>query len=514
MSTSRAFKPIFGPSYRLFLDQLAPQSTRGTKCAPGKQLLSSRSTNPVCLSCRYNFASNPHRRQLRFSSSSSSTSSSSSNSTTPPKPPGSGNGAATNNNNATEQRNPPSPPSSSSAPPSFSPPSSESEFQSQSQPQPEPEQVAAEPPPPPNPDRQQQLPPNPDLPSAQNSRRSKLNRSVSAFMDRAQTTLFAASQRINDLTGYSSIETLKAHISGVEAALAAAQAALHAARSSYKTAVASRAATQREVTTLLARQKTWTPADFERFTALYRQDYELEAAVAQRADELEEAEREAERLGRELSAGILSRYHEEQIWSDKIRRMSTWGTWGLMGVNVLLFLVFQFGAEPWRRRRLVRGFEQKVREALEEERRKERVLREENDGLRRQVEEGAAATAAAVATANAAADATAAVAASAGEIPVAVEAEQTSPVADIIEPPLVVVAAEEDPMSKISWKEAFSSPEYWYWQADRWKAMLADLSSERKVAISMRDVSLIALEGVVAGAAISGAIALAFIRRP
>ena len=47
--------------------------------------------------------------------------------------------------------------------------------------------------------------------------------------------------------------------------------------------------------------------------------------------------------------------------------MSTWGTWGLMGVNVLLFLIFQIGVEPWRRKRLVKGFEDKVMEALERE---------------------------------------------------------------------------------------------------------------------------------------------------
>lgn len=326
-------------------------------------------------------------------------------------------------------------------------------------------------------------------------------------MDRAQTTLFAASQRINDLTGYSGIETLKTHISGIESALATAQSTLHAARSSYKTAVSSRSATQREVTTLLARQKTWTPADFERFTALYRQDYELEAAVTNRAEELEDAEREAERLGRELSAGILSRYHEEQIWSDKIRRMSTWGTWGLMGVNVLLFLVFQFGAEPWRRRRLVKGFEQKVREALEEDwKRKdarEERMRDENDALWMQfmeeIEQGEKAAGAADADALPAA---------------VVEAEQTSAASDVAaeEPPSRSVP-EDEPLSKISWQEAFSGPEYWYWLADRWKAVFADLSSERKVAISMRDVSLIALEGVAAGAAFSGAIAIFFIRR-
>jgi hypothetical protein len=58
------------------------------------------------------------------------------------------------------------------------------------------------------------------------------------------------------------------------------------------------------------------------------------------------------------------RYHEEQIWSDKIRRASTWGTFALMGINVLLFVVVQVGLEPWRRKRLVRGFEEKVKEAV------------------------------------------------------------------------------------------------------------------------------------------------------
>ena len=38
-----------------------------------------------------------------------------------------------------------------------------------------------------------------------------------------------------------------------------------------------------------------------------------------------------------------------------------------MGVNVLLFLVFQIGVEPWRRGRLVKGFEEKVVEAIERE---------------------------------------------------------------------------------------------------------------------------------------------------
>ncbi|KAI1386235.1 Mdm33 family-domain-containing protein [Hypoxylon trugodes] len=478
MSTSRALMPIFGSSCRIFdqlVPQLASQSTR--------KFISSRPSIPICPSCRHSYSPILSRRQLQFSSSSSSSSNS-----TPPKPP---------NNNDAQSNSPaghhnPTPPF---PPPPF-PETPQSEPSKPPTPQQQQHQQSAPPPPEyePEPEPEPQKPADPNLPSTQNSRRSSLNRQLSAFMDRAQTTLFAASQRINDLTGYSGIETLKSQISTLEADLASAQASLHAARGAYKHAVAERASTQREVTALLARQKTWSPADFERFTALYRQDYELEAAVASRASELEEAEHTVERLGRELSAGILSRYHEEQIWSDKIRRMSTWGTWGLMSVNVLLFLVFQFGAEPWRRKRLVKGFEEKVREALEEERRLDEKEREVERERRRVEELNAAATAAA-------------------EAPVAIKVAEPEPKPTEAEltHDLITIEKPWPPRINISWqdiRETLFDPNWW-------KALFIDLSSDRRIAIRMRDVSLIALEGAAAGAAIVSTIlsAVLFIRR-
>ncbi|KAJ2987565.1 hypothetical protein NUW58_g4436 [Xylaria curta] len=234
-----------------------------------------------------------------------------------------------------------------------------------------------------------------------------------------------------------------------------------------------------------------------------RQDYELEASVGKRATELEEAEREAERLGRELGAGILARYHEEQIWSDKIRRMSTWGTWGLMGMNILLFLVLQFGAEPWRRRRLVRGFEEKVREALAEE----RAARDEAERV---------ATAAAIAAAPAVPVATPPIADSVEETtgdesegePVLIAASDV----DVPDPNLISHPSPnlESPLDnhppKRSWREAFIDPSYW-------RSALVDLASERTIALRMRDVSLIAIEGLVTGAAIAGTVAIFLVRR-
>lgn len=203
-----------------------------------------------------------------------------------------------------------------------------------------------------------------ELPSHTESRRTDLSKRFSHLMDTVQSNIFTASQRLNDLTGYSGIEALKKSIESQESLVTSTRQAVKAARAAYSSAVATRSATQREVNDLLQRKHNWSPSDLERFTSLYRSDHANEQAEQRAHDELGRCEREAEEASNALAKSILARYHEEQIWSDKIRQMSTWGTWGLMGVNVLLFLIFQVAVEPWRRRRLVKGFEEKVQEAL------------------------------------------------------------------------------------------------------------------------------------------------------
>jgi sensitive to high expression protein 9 len=203
-----------------------------------------------------------------------------------------------------------------------------------------------------------------ELPSTSERRRTQLSKRFTHVMDHLQTNVFTASQRLNDLTGYSGIEALKDSITKQEALVSSTRARVQQAKDSYTDSIATRSTSQREINDLLQRKNSWTPQELERFTALYRSDHTNEIAEQQAQLQLTEAERLAEDASTELSKNILARYHEEQIWSDKIRRMSTWGTWGLMGVNVLLFLVFQVLVEPWRRARLVRGFDEKVREAL------------------------------------------------------------------------------------------------------------------------------------------------------
>jgi sensitive to high expression protein 9 len=97
-------------------------------------------------------------------------------------------------------------------------------------------------------------------------------------MDNVQSNIFVASQRLNDLTGYSGIEALKKEIEAQEAKVQSTRAAVKEARSTYSAAVATRSTTQREVNDLLQRKHNWNPADLERFTSLYRSDHANEQA--------------------------------------------------------------------------------------------------------------------------------------------------------------------------------------------------------------------------------------------
>jgi len=312
-------------------------------------------------------------------------------------------------------------------------------------------------------------------------------------MDNFQSRVLNATQTINDLTGYSAIEAIKARNTQLETEHTAAQERLRNARQNYKTLTAHRAATQREVTTLLARKDTWSPPDLERFTTLYRADHELEAQVAAASAELTEAEADESRVGAELNAGILKRYHEEQIWSDGIRRQSTWGTWGLMGVNILLFLVLQFVAEPWRRARLVKGVAEREKAIMDEVRRELSEVRAalEASSLREQQKETVSA---ATVESQPAPEHIAAVEA-------AVTPEVVSPTAPT---PEVAGSGLGESLSP-SWKEVILDPHLL-------KAAILDLYSDRRIDVRMRDVSLLALEGAAAGAAVVGSLAFVLLR--
>ena len=150
---------------------------------------------------------------------------------------------------------------------------------------------------------------------------------------------------------------------------------------------------------LLQRKALWTAADVARFTELVPQDHHLQQEEARAKAAADEAEDAVEREFSQLMKVILARYHEEQVWSDKIRSASTYGSLVALGLNMLVFITAILVVEPWKRRRLAQTFEDKITGlGMENEKRLDEGLkvlgeqlqtllsRELNDGLTKNLE--------------------------------------------------------------------------------------------------------------------------------
>ncbi|CCK69562.1 She9p KNAG_0C04600 [Huiozyma naganishii CBS 8797] len=203
------------------------------------------------------------------------------------------------------------------------------------------------------------------LPSDRESHRNRLSRKLTLYMDSLQETIFTATKVLNDVTGYSSIQQLRESIVTMERQLEEVKLEVKKCKTEYNDAIQTRIQSQREVNNLLQRKSSWSTEDLERFTQLYKDDTINSRRVEDLKVKLAHVESREDQLHDDLYRAILTRYHEEQIWSDKIRRTSTWGTFTLMGINICLFLILQLLLEPWKRRRLTRSFEDKFKAALE-----------------------------------------------------------------------------------------------------------------------------------------------------
>lgn len=205
-----------------------------------------------------------------------------------------------------------------------------------------------------------------NLPSEIELHRYTWAKKLELYLDSLQQTIFTATKALNDVTGYSAIQQLRNNIDMMEKEMETIKQLVIKCKFEYNKAIILKAKSQKEVNELLQRKSIWTPVDLEKFTQLYKDDADNLKHEEEAAQALKDAEIKRDDLANALYRAILTRYHEEQIWSDKIRRTSTWGTFFLMGMNVILFLVFQLLLEPWKRRRLVGSFEDKVKQALDQ----------------------------------------------------------------------------------------------------------------------------------------------------
>lgn len=128
----------------------------------------------------------------------------------------------------------------------------------------------------------------------------------------------------------------------------------------YDQAVANRSSAQREVNLLLERKHSWTDSDVSAFTTLVRTDHASTLAVTTTSTALKECELAVDKAFSDLTSAILQRYHEEQVWSDKIRSVATWANVAGFLFNFFIFVIAIAIVEPWKRKRLVERVEERM----------------------------------------------------------------------------------------------------------------------------------------------------------
>lgn len=136
--------------------------------------------------------------------------------------------------------------------------------------------------------------------------------------------------------------------------------AARAAKLAYENAVSERSQCQREVNDLLQRKSSWSENDVVRFTNLVRQDHLNEQNETRTKAESTSADQAIEQEFQALTRAILNRYHEEQVWSDKIRSASTYGSLIVMGLNLFVFVLAIIVVEPYKRRKMAETFEKRI----------------------------------------------------------------------------------------------------------------------------------------------------------
>jgi len=183
---------------------------------------------------------------------------------------------------------------------------------------------------------------------------------VDNFSSKAASTFSQLGGKLNEVTGYEEIEKLKKEVVCNEAQMIATRRAAKEAKEEFDEAQAKRTASRQEVNDLLQRKSSWSESDVNRFTQLVRQDHLHEQEESKTKLVAARAADAVEVQFSELMRSILARYHEEQVWSDKIRSASTYGSLAVLGLNLAVFILAILVVEPWKRRRLVESFERRV----------------------------------------------------------------------------------------------------------------------------------------------------------
>jgi sensitive to high expression protein 9 len=114
------------------------------------------------------------------------------------------------------------------------------------------------------------------------------------------------------------------------------------ARKAVDTALSAWEQSQTQHSQLLSSRDKWTSTQAIQFAKLLENEVQIRTNLEVAKSDLSNKEIQLSKYQMEYMNNLRKRYHEEQVWTDKWRILSTYGTWGLIGLNSIVFLVSQY----------------------------------------------------------------------------------------------------------------------------------------------------------------------------
>lgn len=154
-----------------------------------------------------------------------------------------------------------------------------------------------------------------------------------------------AQDMIEESSGFLEIEKLKTSVQEASAKFDEATQRVSASRLQLAEAQKAHDQAHKKHVSLLMRREEWSAEDAASFVNITSVEVNARQALMEAQELLRRSEDQAIQCQHLYMDVMRQRYHEEQLHQDKWRLFGTYGTWSLIGINTLVFLVGQYRAE-------------------------------------------------------------------------------------------------------------------------------------------------------------------------
>ena len=167
-----------------------------------------------------------------------------------------------------------------------------------------------------------------------------------------QNNLTRLQSLLEESSGLTALTVLKQQVQDASDRFDQATTAMAAARQQVKVAQSSHEQAHKKHVSLLMRRDEWSADDAQSFVNMTALEVNTRQALLDAQSALQRSEAEALQCQHAYMDVMRRRYHEEQLWQDKWRLLGTYGTWSLIGINTIVFVVGQYFMEARERKRM------------------------------------------------------------------------------------------------------------------------------------------------------------------